>query len=362
MLIDRKLVLAAIAGFCLALTFCKSDPKANTPTPGSGPSGPRVMAVEGYLALPSVLERSVEATGNLIANEWVDIRSERSGRLVDLRITESAPVTAGQQLAKVDDSELRAQRAKQVIRKEYLEKELERDRELVKIQALPQEQVDLKVNEIDQIKADIKLLDIQIRKSVISAPFSGLAGLRRISPGAYITPSEVLVEIQQIDPIKLEFDIPEKFISQVKIGQEVAFEVTGSPQRYVAKVYALSTEVTPETRTFRVRATAANNDLKLKPGMFTRVKLITQVSDNVVMIPTDAVVPTLDGQQVYVVLDGKAAARPVLIGDRKEAYLEISSGLKIGDTVIITGLMGISEGTAIKITRVSEPVKPTKPS
>lgn len=363
MLIDRKTVLASLAYLCLVFIACKSDPKVGASGPGGAPQGgPRVVSVDGFLAVPSRLERSVEATGNLIPNEAVAIRSERSGRLVQLQITESARVQSGQLLAKIDDSELRAQREKQLIRKAFLEKELERDKELVKIQALPQEQVDLKVNEIDQIAADIKLLDIQIRKSVIAAPFSGLVGLRQVSPGAYITPSDVLVEIQQIDPIKLEFDIPEKYISEVKIGQDVSFEVTGSNEQYSAKVYALSTEVASDTRTFKVRATTTNKDLKLKPGMFTRVRLITAISEQVVMVPTDAVVPTLEGQQVFVIMNGKAAARPVITGDRKEAYLEISSGLNVGDTVVVTGLMGISEGTAIKITRVTEPVKPTKPS
>ncbi len=363
MLIDRKVVLMTIACAVMAMASCKSDSKSNAPAPGGGGAqAVRVVGVEGFLAIPNTLERSVESTGNLIPNESVAIRSERSGRLVNLRITESSRVNAGQLLAQIDDSELRAQRDKLNIRKSYLEKELVRDKELVMIQALPQEQVDLKENEIEQIVADIKLLDIQIRKSAITAPFSGLIGLRQVSPGAYLTPADVLAELQQIDPIKLEFDIPEKYLGQVKIGQEVAFEITGSAERHVAKVYAMSTEVAPDTRTFKVRANAPNASQKLKPGMFARVRLITAVSNNVVMVPTDAVVPTLEGQQVFVIMNGKAAARPVITGDRKEAYLEISSGLNVGDTVIITGLMGIAEGTAVKITRVSEPVKPTKPS
>jgi membrane fusion protein, multidrug efflux system len=198
-------------------------------------------------------------------------------------------------------------------------------------------------------------VDVQLDRSKVLAPFDGYVGLRDISEGAYVTPQNVLVDLQQINPIKLEFEVPEKYLSLVKNGQELTFFVSGSEQQYKARVYALSSDIAPSTRTFTVRATATNGNNQLKPGQFAKVELVTGVNESAIIVPTDAVIPVIDGKQVYVFRDGKAIGTAVTTGTRLDARVEITDGLQVGDSIIVSGLLSLTNGTPVQVNKLIKP-------
>lgn len=343
--------LCFLACLVLLLPNC-SDKKTASQAPPAASRAPRAALIDAIVVQPQRLEQIINATGNLIAYESVEIRPERAGKLVQLNFKESGYVRAGTLIGKIDDSELVAQKDRLTVNLELAEKEVARGRELLAIQGISQEELDRLINRVQDIKAEQNILDIQISKSKITAPFSGVLGLRQVSQGAYVTPTNVIVDLKQISPIKLEFEVPERFLPQVKNGQELNFSIAGSDQNFIAKVYAIGNEISPLTRTFKVRATAKNSDNELKPGQFAKVTLVTGVNENAVLIPTDAVIPVLDGKQVFLVRNGQSIAQKVVTSDRSADQVEVTSGVSLGDTIIISGLLALSDGGLIKINSI----------
>ena len=343
--------------FTSLLTSCGSDEEipSAAPAPSFAPPSQQALTVEGFVVKPQTIERTLQATGSLLANESVPIQFERNGRLEKLYFQEATFVKAGQLLAEIDDSELQAQKKKFEVNLDLAEKQAARGKELVAIQAMSQEEYDRLLNSIESIKADLALNAVQLEKSKIYAPFSGVLGLRQVSEGAYIGPSDVIVDLYQINPIKLEFDVPERYLPEMKSGLELTFTVVGQNTPYQAKVYAIGTELNPDTRTVKVRALANNAQQILKPGQFAKVNLVTSVTNQAVMIPTDAIVPILDRKQVFIARKGSAEAITVLTGDRRNAYIEVLNGIQIGDTVIVSGLMSVVNGSKIVINRFVQP-------
>ncbi len=321
----------------------------------ASPPPARATPVDGFVVRPSPLEQIINATGNLIAYESVDISPERSGKLESLHFDEAAYVEKGTLLAKINDEELQAQMHRLEVNLELAKKEVARGRELLAIQGISQEELDRLINRVDEINAEQKLVRIQIDKSKIYAPFSGVLGLRQISEGAYITPTTVLVQLKQLNPIKLEFDVPERFLSRVREGQTLQFTTEGSNQTNQARVYAIDTEISSATRTFRVRATAGNGNRTLKPGQFARITLVTGTDPNALLVPTDAIIPVLDGKQVYVARNGRAIATSVISEDRQSAQVQIINGISAGDTIIVSGLLSLTDGNPIVVDRIINP-------
>jgi membrane fusion protein (multidrug efflux system) len=341
-----------ICGYLVCLSGCKEEKKEVTSA--SAPSGPRTFNVDGFVVKHRSLEQKINTTGNLIANETVQVRPERAGKLVSLNFQESSSVKSGQLLAKIDDADLLAQRSRLFVNLDLAKKEVARGKELLKIQGISAEEMDRLDNRVDDINAEIKIIDIQIEKSRILAPFSGVLGLRQVSQGAYITPNDIIIDLQQVNPIKLEFDVPERYISQVKETQTLEFTVVGSDRTFQAKVYAIGTEISPTTRTFKVRATAQNNQDALKPGQFAKVNLVTGRNDKAILVPTDAIIPVLNGKQVYIAKNGRAIASLVETGERLATEVEVLEGVQVGDTIITSGIMSLSDGAIIKLNKVVE--------
>ena len=348
---SRFLKLCFLALSAFLLPNCNEEKPASQAAPTAA-RGPRAALVDAYVVQPQRLEQIINATGNLIAYESVEIRPERSGKLINLNFQESGYVKAGTLIGKVDDSELVAQKTRLSINLELAEKEVARGRELFAIQGISQEELDRLINRVQDIKAEQNILDIQIGQSKITAPFSGVFGLRQVSQGAYVTPKDVIVDLQQISPIKLEFEVPERFLPQVRNGQELNFTIAGSDKDFVAKVYAIGTEISPLTRTFKVRATASNPNNELKPGQFAKVTLVTGINESAVLVPTDAVIPVLDGKQVFLIKNGQSIAQKVETNERLEGQVEVTMGVSLGDTIIISGLLALSDGGAVNINSI----------
>jgi len=327
----------------------KSESQTSIPAPTTGP-----MAVDVYVAQEQILQNIINATGSLLANESVDIGPERAGKLVKLYFTESSYVKKGQLLAKIDDEELNAQLNQLKVEESMAIREEERAAELRKIDAIPQDEFERLQNSREQIQARIDLTQVQINKTNIKAPFSGLVGLRNVSLGAYVSPTQSIVELQQTNPLKLEFDIPEKYMREVDIGQKVSFEIIGFDEPFSATIYATSTAIASSTRSFKVRARCSNPKGLLKPGNFAKVEVITGTNSHAIMLPSDAVVPVIDGQKVFVAKSGQVEERMVTTGIREGIMIEVISGISHNDTIIVSGLLSIAPGMPVQVGEIVE--------
>ncbi len=327
--------------------------------PGGAPGGPIPVTPVDYMVVAAQsLENTLQTTGNLVANEFVDIRPERSGRLTKILFKEGGLVQQGALLAELDRVELEAQLFKLKVNETYYIREIARAKDLLAIDGIAQEEFDRISLSLDQTRADIRITEIAIEKTRIRAPFTGRLGLRQVSEGAYVSSNDILVRLQQTNPIKLEFDVPERFSRDLRIGQRVEFLVEGLRQTFFAEVYALSNEVESSTRTLTVRARCGNSSNVLQPGNFAKVKITTSQNQKVVLVPTDAVIPILNGQQVLVIRQGAARAQEVEVAQRLENYIAITGGLSPGDTVILSGLLALREGMPVMPSQIVEPPNP----
>jgi membrane fusion protein (multidrug efflux system) len=333
------------------ITLVAVLPACNDSYKGSGmqsrQTGP--MVVEGFLVEPKTITENIEVAGSLLPEEETQLRAEVSGRIVQLNIQEGAPVQRGQVLVKLFDQDLQAQLQKLQVQLQIAEKTEERQRELLKINGISQQEYDLSVLNVENLKADIQSVRISISKTEIRAPYNGRIGLRNVSPGAYLSPNDIVATVRKIDRLKLEFSIPEKYAKEIKKGDNVNFRVDGGSATHSGTVTATENSVDQTTRTLKVRAIVDANHPELVPGVFARISLQLGVDNAGLMVPTQAVLPQARNKQVLVLQGDSARYTIVETGLRDSAYVQILTGLKAGDTVITTGLMAIRPNSKIKI-------------
>ena len=229
-----------------------------------------------------------------------------------------------------------------------------RQRKLLEKEAISQEEYDNALNKLNTTVADIKVLEAQLAKTTITAPFDGFVGFRYVSPGALISPSTIIATINALDPAKIEFSVPARYAARVEVGSTVFFRQENNDSiRFQGTVYAVDPQIDPNTRTLKIRAKTPNKDGKLIPGQFVSIELVLERVNSTILIPTEAVVPVQDGAKVYVISGGKAVEVMVTSGDRTERKLEILTGLKPGDSVITTGILQLRPGMGVNVTRLT---------
>jgi membrane fusion protein (multidrug efflux system) len=229
----------------------------------------------------------------------------------------------------------------------------ERNNELLKISGISQQEYDLSTLDVENLRADIESIKIAISKTEIRAPYSGQVGLRNISLGAYIAPSDIITTIRQVDQLKLEFAIPEKYAREIGKGYIVRFRVDNGEKDHRAVVIATENSVDQNTRTLKVRALINERNPELVPGIFAKVNLQLGKDDKALLVPTQSIIPNARNKQVIVLRRDSAMFTVVETGIRDSAYVQIITGLQPGDTVITTGLMAIRPNSKIKITKVN---------
>ncbi len=345
-------LLSCLAG--AVFPACKEAPKKDDTRSSAGPGRQGPIRVDGYVVKPVTISERIDVPGTLIANESTDIHPEISGRLVSLRVAEGKTVNQGALLAKIYDGDLQAQLKKLQVQLDIAKSNEERSSQLLKIQGISKADYDASALNVSNIRADIDVTRADITKTEIRAPFTGKIGLKNISPGAYVTPSTVVASIQQVNQLKLDFTVPEKYTSQLNVGRQVSFTVEGSGKDFSARVIATESSVTQDTRTLAVRALVDNShkDAALVPGSFAKVTLNFEPNPNALMIPTQAVIPQARGKKVVVYKDSVAKFVDVTTGIRDSARIEVLNGVKAGDTVIITGLLSVKPDTKVEIARV----------
>jgi len=292
---------------------------------------------------------SISISGSIEANEQVEIRSEVSGIVEKINFTEGSFVQKGQVLFKVNDSELRAQLA-QANTKQNLARENERRAKLLlEKEAISQEEYDIASAEFRSLKSQTQLIQSQLAKTSLKAPFSGKIGLRNISPGAYVTPSIVISNLVNTNPLKITFSIPEKYAAEISLNTEISFTISGSQSIFKAKIYAIEPSIDKNTRTLLVRAKADNKDDKLFPGTYANVILPLKEIKNAVLIPSEAIIPVQNGKKVFISENGKAKAILVETGTRTEESILVLNGLKAGDTLVTSGIMSLKPEASLKL-------------
>jgi len=290
----------------------------------------------------------IEAVGTLLANEEVDIVSEISGKVIGVFFEEGKTLSKNQLLVKVEDADLQAQLKRSEYQLKLLSERLERQKVLLGKDAVSREEFDQVQTDYNILLADIELLKTNIAKTEIRAPFGGTIGFRNVSIGSYLQPNTLISRLSDQHSLKVEFSIPERYASTALVGKKIFFKTEISDKKYDAEVYAVDAKVDITTRTVTVRGRYNNAKSELKSGMFVRLTLVTERASNVILIPTEAIVPEMDGKKVWVVSDGKAQSRTVETGFRSNDNIEILSGLQTGDTVMVTGLMQVKSGSAVK--------------
>lgn len=312
---------------------------------GGGPG----MAVTGTVVKYETFKNDLEITGAIEANESVMLHSEVSGLVTAINFKEGTNVSKGTVLVRINDRDIQAQ-LRQAITKQTLSATNEsRAKQLLQKGAISQEEYDTSLADLNTLKAQTQLTETQLAKTKVVAPFSGRIGLRAISMGEYLTPATGIANLLSINPVKISFSVPEKYVGQIKNGTEINFNTSSNPKTYSAKVFAIEPGIDAATHTLQIKALAQNPNNELIPGAFVKIKLaLTQVAD-AILIPNEAVIPVLKGKIVYVARNGEAQQVEVEAGTRTSDKILITSGLKAGDTVLTSGAMALKPGTPVKV-------------
>jgi len=309
----------------------------------------RAVPVQVETVKSGAVRDEVEVVGDLRADESVVIRPEIAGLLDAIHFEEGEAVKKGALLFSLDDEILSAEVADATAALELAKRNYARSKQLYSRQVGTERTRDEALAAMQSGEAKLALARARLNKTKIRAPFSGIVGFREVSAGAYVSAGTDLVRLVKTDPIEIDFRVPERFLPVLAKGQEITARVDAFPDReFRGEVHALDNVVDVNGRSIRVRARIPNPEGLLRPGLFARVKLVTESRKNAVIVPEAAIVPSLEGEFVYRVVDGKANKNPVTIGRRMTGEVEIVEGLSVGDTVIVAGQQKVREGAQVK--------------
>ena len=289
-------------------------------------------------------------SGAIEPNEVINLRSEISGIVETLNFSEGGSVSSGQTLIKINDAELRAQLAQAKTRNSLAAENERRAKLLLEKEAISQEEYDIASADHRTAESQIQLIEAQLVKTSIRAPFSGTIGLRNISKGSYITPTTDIAQLVDMSKVKLEFSIPERYATNVKIGVSVRFTVQGISKEFTARIYAIEPLVETATRTLRVRALADNKESRLIPGTFANVTFPLETVENGLLVPAEALIPIQNGKKLFIQKNGLAKEVLVETGARTEADVLILKGINEGDTILTSGVMSLRDGSPVNVT------------
>ncbi len=336
-----------IAVAVMAIISCKTDANPNAK---SGVS--KTTLVNGRVVVASPTTNNISVSGTIMSDQEVTLQSQISGLVTKVYFSEGSHVQKGDLLVKIDDSQFQAQMQKDEVAKQLDEITEARQKKLLAINGISEQDYDIALNTLNSVIADMKLIQVSINYTNIVAPFDGTIGLKNISDGSYVTPSTVIANLEEVTPIKIDFFVPEIYLSKLQKDETIDFTVSGSTNQFKGKIYAIDPKVDMSTGSVHVRAITDNKDGLLLPGQFANISIILNHVDSALMIPSEAIIPKTIGQSVYMAKNGKAHTVDVTIGIRTDSTVEITKGLHAGDTIITDGTMLISNGTSVKFKQI----------
>ncbi|OUQ54265.1 efflux transporter periplasmic adaptor subunit [Alistipes sp. An116] len=354
----KKWIITAIilAVFCAALGiynyYGKRSPAEESAGEPIAPRSRNTLNVNGLIIRPQSLTDGITTVGNLLPDEEVDLSFETSGKIVAINFQEGAAVRKGQLLAKVNDRPLQAQLSRYEAQLKLAEDRVYRQSALLERDAVSQEAYEQARTELATLNADIDIVKSNIALTELCAPFDGIIGLRNVSEGAYASPSVVVAKLTKISPLKIDFYVPERYASQIHPGTRLSFTVEGRQERFEATVYATETQVDVTTRTLAVRARYPNARGRLLPGRFATVEIRMHEISDAIAVPTEAIVPEMGIDKVFLYRGGKAHAVEVTTGLRTESQIQIINGLQVGDTLLTSGTLQLREGLPVQLDRI----------
>ncbi len=310
--------------------------------------GPPFIPVNMMTVSETPVSNTVDAVGALIAEDSVVLRPEIDGRIDKLLFKEGQPVKKGAVLAVLDSAEPRARLAAAQAEVKLAESRYKRSEELVAQNFISRQALDEARANLDILRARRQQEQVALDKTVIRAPFNAVAGLRQVSPGAYVSKGDDIVRLDALGNLKLEVPVPETYLPRVRIGLPITLTIDALPgQSFSGKVHAIDPVVDPVSRNVRVRARIANPAGILKPGMFARATADLGGRSRAILLPEQVLVAKPDGRYVFLAVDGKAELRKVTLGKREPGRVEIVSGVKAGDTVILDGQIKLRPGVPV---------------
>jgi len=315
----------------------------------------RPLNVEGLIIRPQMLTDELVITGNLLPDEEVDLSFETSGKVTEINFNEGTFVKKGELLAKVNDRPLQAQLKKLNSQLKLAEDRVFRQNALLIRDAVSKEAYEQVKTDLASLNADIDLIKANIQQTEIRAPFDGIIGLRQVSVGAYASATTVVAKLTKVSPLKVEFSIPERYSQEIDKGTRLTFFIessTNAVSEYDATVYAKESVVDQKTRTLAVRALYPNPGNKLVPGRYISIRLKKAEIQDAIAVPTQAIVPEMGKDKIYVYRSGKAIPVEVTSGLRTESYLQILDGINAGDTIITTGTLQLRTGIDVILDNV----------
>ena len=340
------ILAAGIFGY-LQLTNTGNEELVQT---GNHPKSERkILEVTARIVSPRTLSDEIPVIGRLVPDEEVLLSFETSGMITDIFFQEGSSVKKGALLAKVNDAQLQAQLARLEAQIPLAKERVFRQSALLQRDAVSKEALEIVKTELATLNADIEKTKAQIDQTELRAPFDGIIGLRQMSVGAYASPNTVIAKLTSVTPIKVEFSVPERYASNVKRGTDLEFTVDGKLAPFKAQVYATEASLDAETHTLLVRALYPNKERELLSGQYAGIRLKQKEVTNTIAIPSEAIVPEMGKNKVFVYRNGKAEPVDVITGIRTDSEIQIVSGLEIGDTILTSGTLQLRKGSTVKI-------------
>ncbi len=322
----------------------------------AAPGGPPGVPVEAATVRVGTIADEITAIGSLRSNESVTLRPEIAGRVVRVNFREGQPVTEGQLLIELDDSVPRAELADAQAQLTVARANSERSIDLFARGAGSARARDEAVATLRMAEAAVELRRARLAQYRLMAPFDGVAGLRQVSPGDFVAAGAAIVNIESLNPIKVEFRVPELYLPSVHSGQILRLRVDAYPgKEFPGAVYAINPALDASGRSIAIRAMLPNTDNQLRPGLFARVTLTLRQEERAIMVPESAVVPMQQGAIVMKIVDGRAVAQPVRLGIRRNTEVQIVEGLSEGDVVVTAGHMKLQPGAPVMVVNQPPP-------
>jgi membrane fusion protein (multidrug efflux system) len=332
--------------------FSKRAKQTSAATAGKGKRKNGPVSVNIMVVKDTAVNNQIDITGTIDANERVSLISQTAGNITGIYFNEGAHVHKGQLLVKVYNQDLLAS-LQQYEAQMVLARDINnRNKILLEKEAVSKEEYETSLSSLNSLKAQADVVRAQIKRTEIRAPFSGVIGLRNISPGGYLSPSTSIATLVNIDPAKLTFSVPERYLPIIGKGSKVTFTVESSRENFNATVYAIEPALDANSRTITVRAKAPNPKNLLTAGAFAKINLTLDQIPKTIMVPTECVIPDLKSSKIYIYQKGIAVARDVKTDLRTDTKIQVIDGLKAGDSIVVSGLIQIRPKSPLKILKV----------
>ncbi|MFH1198091.1 MAG: efflux RND transporter periplasmic adaptor subunit [bacterium] len=329
--------------------FFNSGGESDTPqNPGS-----KKISVNAIIIKPQELQNRIFSNGTLVSNEEVEIRSEITGKIIHIFFEEGRRVKKNDLLVKINDADLQATLKKNKAKETLAHEQEFRYKQLLEKSLTSQQEYEGALSELNVVLADIEFTEVQIAKTEIRAPFDGIVGLRSVSVGSYISPQTKIATLQNTNPIKVDFSVPQKYFGLVKEGKQITVRLPSGKKDFSGRIYAVEPKIDLITRSVQARALIPNNNGELTPGAYAEIDIILEELNKAILVPTDAIVPDINGEKVFVYKSGKAVPQYIKPGIRDENNIQIISGLNSGDTLIVSGIIQLRSNSPVILNSIN---------